>query len=215
MPLPMVHLSIAQRMIQRAGIEEQGAFLLGNISPDAIHMRENAEREDKWKTHFYVKEATDTDRFIRETIIPFLNGFPAGHAAAWFARGYAAHVLTDLMWLHSVFSEFRSQTEQAHIEDHRTLYYQETDQIDFNFFHYEPWRPAVWSHLEQTPSIDVPSILSSMEVEKWKIRTLRWFTEISKEPKIEPQYITEKKVRNFIEQTADRLLVWFEREKYI
>jgi hypothetical protein len=215
MPLPMVHLSIAQRMIQKAGIEEQGAFLLGNISPDAIHMRENAEREDKWKTHFHVQGAAEADPFIQERIIPFLNGFSGGEEAAWFAKGYAAHVLTDLMWLLSIFSEFRSQTEQAQIEDHRTLYYQETDQIDFNFYYHEPWRPAVWNRLEQTPPIEVPAILTSVEVEKWKWRTLNWFTEISKEPKIEPKYITEEKVRSFIEQTADQLLVLFERHKYI
>jgi hypothetical protein len=51
MPLPMVHLAIAVRAHELMGSEPTPAFLLGSIAPDAIHMRPNATRDDKRKTH--------------------------------------------------------------------------------------------------------------------------------------------------------------------
>ncbi|MCP1135166.1 hypothetical protein NKT34_17850 [Paenibacillus polysaccharolyticus] len=53
MPLPMVHLSVAHQLANTLPEPlDLGAFYLGNIAPDAIHIREGTTREDKQYTHF-------------------------------------------------------------------------------------------------------------------------------------------------------------------
>ena len=51
MPLPMIHLAVAVGVHTLAGREPSAAFLLGSIAPDAIHMRDGADRSDKERTH--------------------------------------------------------------------------------------------------------------------------------------------------------------------
>ena len=53
MPLPMVHLSVAYNLIEQLEGEKVGAFFLGSIAPDSIHMRDGSSDEDKKRTHLY------------------------------------------------------------------------------------------------------------------------------------------------------------------
>ncbi|SED08649.1 zinc dependent phospholipase C family protein [Paenibacillus sp. GP183] len=213
MPLPMVHMSITADIFKQRGTEIDPKFLLGSISPDAIHMRENTNRADKIRTHFDFNEDYTVEDFFNK-MRPFVDLFPADPQWIMFARGYISHVLTDLIWSHTVYSDFQRKIANEQIENVRTLYYMETDQIDFNLFRLEPWRPQAWESLENCPSISVDDILTEEEVEKWKHRTLDWYTDTSKEPCIEPKYITEDSVRSFIKDTSRRLTRLFEGTGY-
>ncbi|MBN2627635.1 MAG: hypothetical protein JXA95_13285 [Spirochaetales bacterium] len=51
MPLPMIHLAVAREVQKNVKIWNLQAFLVGNIAPDAIHMRENTTLKDKSVTH--------------------------------------------------------------------------------------------------------------------------------------------------------------------
>jgi len=52
MPLPMVHLGVAYNIIESGfNVSDLPSFYLGVISPDAIHMRQNANKLDKHRTH--------------------------------------------------------------------------------------------------------------------------------------------------------------------
>ncbi len=51
MPLPMVHLAVAVQLAARHDQFPSPAFLLGSLSPDAIHMRPDSVGDDKEKTH--------------------------------------------------------------------------------------------------------------------------------------------------------------------
>jgi hypothetical protein len=134
MPLPMVHMSITVNIFRNKGLEVDPQFLLGSISPDAIHMRENTTREDKGKTHFYMQKYTSVEDLFENELRPFFDPLRSDDQRFMFAKGYISHVLTDLLWLHTVYGNFRKKITEDHIEDDRTLYYMETDQIDFNLF---------------------------------------------------------------------------------
>ena len=41
MPFTMIHLGVAEKLIEKLKINELSDFYLGAISPDAVHLREN------------------------------------------------------------------------------------------------------------------------------------------------------------------------------
>ncbi|WP_167747089.1 zinc dependent phospholipase C family protein [Cohnella luojiensis] len=214
MPLPLVHMCITEHIFRQKGMEVNPKFLLGSIAPDAIHMRENTTREDKNKTHFNIKEDYTINEIFQNKMRPFIDDCPEDDQWTMFAKGYVSHVLTDLIWTQTIYDDFKRKVATEQIEDIRTLYYAETDQIDSNLFRNEDWRPQAWEALLNCPPVSVPNMLTQEEVEKWKKRILDWHTHPEKEPCIEPKYITEKKVRSFIKDTSSQLISLFEQAKY-
>ncbi len=203
MPLPMVHLAIAVRTHELIGSEPPPAFLLGSIAPDAIHMRPNTTRSDKQKTHLLSDVSGPQDQFINR----LLDRYRArGQEAIDFAEGYVAHILVDRAWTETVLDPFRRQLSAAipHAEL-RSLYYQESDQMDFDLYHKMPWRPAVWGLLAQAQPIEFEPLLTADEIARWRDRTLNWFESLKHEPMIEPAYITTVLVQAFILETANTL----------
>jgi len=203
MPLPMVHLAIAVRTHELIGSELTPAFLLGSIAPDAIHMRPNTTRNDKQKTHLLPDASDPKDQHIGR----LLDRYRArGPKAIDFAEGYAAHILVDRAWTETVLESLRRQLPAAmpHAEL-RSLYYQESDQVDFDLYHKAPWRPAVWGLLAQAQPIDFEPLLAADEIARWRDRTLNWFESLKQEPMIEPAYITAVLVQAFVLEMANML----------
>jgi hypothetical protein len=203
MPLPMVHLAIAVRTHELIGSEPTPAFLLGSIAPDAIHMRPNATHDDKRKTHLVFNASEPEDQQIFRT----LDRYRArGREAIDFVEGYVAHTLVDRVWTETVLEPFRRQLSAAmpHAEL-RSLYYQETDQVDFDLYHKMSWRLTVWALLAQAQPIDFEPFLAADEIARWRDRTLNWFESLKQEPMIEPVYITAAVVQAFVLETANML----------
>lgn len=197
MPLPMVHLNVAVLFAESLkGQVERGSFYLGNIAPDSIHMREGWTRGDKENTHFNPKDAGDYVEQLKERYSTYIRQH-ADEGWKWFVRGYFMHVLTDFYWFRSVHPAF---VEQVTIMDqdlgiNRTkdelgrLYYQETDQIDFNLYQQAGWREEVWRMLEIAPGYDVPDLLTAEEILRWRDRTFSFFNESANEPGIVPNLL--------------------------
>ncbi len=215
MPLPMVHMTISENIFRQKGVELDPAFLLGSISPDAIHMRENTTRADKKKTHFEFSEEYTVEDFFHNKMVQFVDSVPGDQQWSMFAKGYISHVLTDLIWTQTVYRDFETQIANKQIENVRTLYYMETDQIDFNLYRNESWRTKAWESLYTCPSMSVLDMLTEVEVENWKHRVLGWYTDSSKEPCIQTKYITDNSVHNFIKETSVRLLSLFKQVGYL
>lgn len=198
MPLPMIHLAIAVELGTHDPLYMSPAFLLGSIAPDAIHMRPDATRDDKRSTH----------------LIKHPGGFPQDDEiqallqgeTPVFEMGYAAHILTDSLWRQTILETFKSRIpDKLDQAAHRTLYYQDTDQIDFDLYHQAAWRAEVWDKLAQAEAVDFPPLLTGAEIDGWRDRTLRWFTELKQEPGITPQYITGPMVQDFISAAAEHV----------
>lgn len=200
MPLPMVHLAIAVKLYEAEGKEIAPEFLLGSLAPDAIHMRQGWTREDKVATHFGLPhdypDWTQIEPF-RARAVDALPPLPA------FTAGYLAHILTDEFWIEEVVIPVRPQIP-IHLsqEEQRELYYRETDQVDFNFYHHAPWRPLVWEQLALAPAVEFVPLLTATEIVRWRDRTLRWFTELKEEPRIEPIYYSDSRVASFVGRAA-------------
>ncbi len=207
MPLPMVHLAIAVQMSKLKGCDLTPSFLLGSIAPDAIHMRPNSNRNDKRRTHLLDIPHEEAHERIRTLLI---RHWSEDSAAIDFVEGYVAHLLTDYSWSETVVRSFRAAIPQSlSPEDQRTLYYQETDQIDFNLYNQMPWRVRVWDQLALSQPMDFEPLLSEAEIEQWRDRTLNWYGGLKQEPMIEPVYITDADVRIFIPRAAQMIIERF------
>ena len=201
MPLPMIHLAIAARLGETQTQCMSPAFLLGSLSPDAIHMRPQSTRADKNATHLVLPD----NRFAAAADLQALieQHTTAAPPLPVFALGYVAHILTDNFWMRQVIDPFRNQIPDD--LDHaaiRTLYYKDTDPIDFNLYHNATWRPVVWEKLAAAEAPDFPPLLSDSEIDGWRERTLHWFTDPDKEPDNDPVYITDSIAHEFIDTAS-------------
>ncbi len=206
MPLPMIHLAVAVEMSTANPRCTSPDFLLGSIAPDSIHKRPGSTRADKARTHC----EPEGERFADESLVEALV---LQYAASDFALGYAAHILTDNLWMKMVLDPWRTRVPTTpETQDERTLYYSETDQVDFNLYHHAPWRPTVWENLAAAEAIDFPPMLSAEEIDGWRVRTLHWFTELKEEPGTDLRYFTDEIAQRFIKdvspQVAARLAQW-------
>ena len=102
----VMHLVIADRLLDLYEIKNPGYFYCGNLAPDAVMNRENYVREMKRHTHF--KDGIRLNEFrIPENFAAYmvrLNAFyealvakPSKHWEIYF--GYLTHILVDELYL--------------------------------------------------------------------------------------------------------------------
>jgi hypothetical protein len=212
MPLPMVHLAVAMRLCSSRGIAPSPAFLLGSLAPDAIHMRDSVLSEDKHYVHLRKARDQEDLRRIHDLLKSHRSQSPDMKD---FAEGYVVHILTDLVWASTVYEVFCSSLPEGIApQAQRILYYQETDQVDFNLYATVPWRSEVWELLDTARPVDFDSLLTAEEIRGWQQRVLRWFDEIKEEPRIQPKYITEEIVLHFIDDAVRIILEWFRESSH-
>lgn len=210
MPLPMVHLTVAMQVRARHKQEPTAAFLLGSLAPDAIHMREHASKEDKHAVHLRTSAEQIHLHAVRDVLERSWQTTPDRQD---FAEGYAVHLLTDWHWFTSIYTTFRQTAPDTFTaQELRALYYQETDQVDFDLFYQMPWRQQVWEQLATVQPADFGVLLTADEIRKWQHRVLHWFGELKHEPQITPHYLTEAVVQQFIlssvEAISHQMIAW-------
>lgn len=202
MPLPMVHLAVVVQAHALACHPLTPEFLLGCLAPDAIHMRVHSNLEDKVRVHLRVSEVSELEALAHVRILIDEN-----RPSDPFVAGYAAHLLTDHWWRREVIEPFAAQLPPGTTrEERRAWYYQETDQIDFDLYHREPWRENVWALLTAASAPNFAPYLTADEIHRWRVRTLDWFENLKQEPGIVPKAITGGVVDAFIEDSARRIL---------
>ncbi|WP_172200465.1 hypothetical protein [Saccharibacillus qingshengii] len=202
MPLPMVHLGVADRYFEGGRIPD--AFVLGSIAPDAIHRRAGTGREDKLRTHFGGKETTPEQL---ETYYALWIGKHPEEEWKRYVQGYFAHVLTDYLWGIHVYAEFKRQVWQDGVPEAeiKQRYYVDTDGIDFWLYETAPWKEQAWESLLRTPAYAMDPLLTEREVDEWRLRTLRWFEEPAHKPDVPPRFLTPDIVDGFIRRTGDEV----------
>lgn len=202
MPLPMVHLGVADRYF--AGSSVPDPFVLGSVAPDAIHMRKGTGREDKLRTHFGGKETTP-DRLERD----YAEWIGRSSSEEWkvYVQGYFAHILTDYLWGLRVYADFKSKAMQEGISESeiKTVYYIDTDGLDFALYETSVWKKDLWESLVRVPACAMEPLLSEQEIDQWRMRTIRWFEDESNKPANPPRFITREIVEMFIEQAGGEI----------
>ncbi|WP_310186902.1 hypothetical protein [Bacillus sp. 3255] len=200
----MVHFSIALRVWEEELTPE---FLLGSLAPDAIHMREGTNRQDKGRTHLCLDDGTMPDlavihRFCEERLRsrdPFFRQF---------ALGYAAHIWTDLRWTQTVWQSFVEQAGQQRIEpfgDLKSIYNREVCQLDYDLLRMEKRADAMLASVARSRAYSLPPLLKEQEIASYGDRVVRDLRDASMEPRITPAYITMDTIQEFMERTSEEL----------
>ncbi|NDJ84640.1 MAG: hypothetical protein GYB66_02030 [Chloroflexi bacterium] len=111
MPTPFTHLAKAQRLIDDSRVSSEhkrflrqfwGAFLLGNIAPDAHHEVETLKREDTHFFHYRPRVFPPPEQAILDQHPEITASVLGNSAQAAFVAGYLAHLAVDAAWCEEV-----------------------------------------------------------------------------------------------------------------
>ena len=131
MPTPFTHLTKAQQLIndpilssdhRRFLAEYWGAFLLGNIIPDAHKEVDGLKRQD---THFfaYVPKIDPPAEQAMLAAYPDLSVGQLGDTAhAAFIAGYLAHLAVDEIWCEDIIFPYFHEVEWADTETRHFMF---------------------------------------------------------------------------------------------
>lgn len=202
MPLPMVHISVAALLEQRGivTVSDRGAYYLGSIAPDAIHMRKDPAPDAKIISHLNARSPEKIGRAAE-----FRAAFPdyeAGGVSHDFLQGYLVHVLTDIYWKQEFYDGFveRYRADPAPVQEERTAYYNDTDVADIRLYHTLPERKEIWALLEKAKGCTLEGLITGEEADLWNVRTLAWYDQPREYLPV--RYATEESIRTFVENAA-------------
>lgn len=160
MPTPLVHLALAQEMLQRSDLplaagrllrQHPGAFMLGHTAPD-VRTISGHRRE---ASHFYTVPRSSERRAHRA----MFDAHPSLRCASLlspprtaFVAGYIAHLLLDELWLDEIFESFVHQ-DRAPIRE--------------RLFLHNVLRTWVDRRAQEALTADVPRLLGGAEPCGW------------------------------------------------
>ncbi len=193
MPLPMIHLLTAKYAAERAGLPSSGRYLLGNLAPDAVHMRSAGAREGKIRSHFrengFVESAGQARRVLRES------------DGDGFIIGYAAHILVDYIWAAGPLKHVRTVLRDR--EDWKKAYYQDCDLID-RWLYIQGENRRQWNAVMVAQPSGFADLVTATEVDEWRkdrYDALRYADDTGNQPQI----LTVTEVTEFMDRAADDL----------
>ncbi|GIP29336.1 hypothetical protein J23TS9_44660 [Paenibacillus sp. J23TS9] len=204
MPWPMVHFAIAEKVCLS---NPSPGFLLGSISPDAIHARDHVTRIEKGATHLMSEGRFPSHETLKTNCAAYVDKNPE---AEWkeFVLGYFAHIYADIRWTHTVYADFEKEYsgEQGDI---RNTYNLEVSQVEFNLLQSEEWADHVITGLQKAYAYPIAPFVTQQEVSQYRDIKIAWLQDARNGPAIETRYFNEDRVKTFIENTSNELTALF------
>lgn len=215
----ITHMVTAREIIKRLPkntIREESLFYLGNLAPDAIHAREGYVRAYKKHTHFRDDipdanfELPENRQLFHRKLADFItNNKDRTDGLLDLYLGYAAHVLTDELFMLTVRKEFCEVMEHQGIAqtDYRFFEYivRDMNRNDLLLVRdYEDIR-EVKEKLLQVKIYPVENYISYQEMKvcmDWMIN--RHFFE-EEEPE-QPIYISYERTLSFVREAAEYII---------
>jgi hypothetical protein len=200
MPYPMVHFAIASELCLG---KPTPSFLIGNIAPDAIHVRENVTRKEKGITHFVNEDKFSSIEVLKEKCLYYLS---LNGDVAWkdYILGYFSHIYADIRWTETVYINFEHEY-QGDRDDIRKTYNNESNQVEFDLIKIEEWADAVLNKLQVAAAYTIEPLLTQIEVGQYRDTKLHWLRNRKNEPQIIPIYLREDVIKNFVSKTTIEL----------
>lgn len=219
MPLPMVHLLLAEKIGEKIGKTPDAYFLLGSIAPDAIHMRPGTTRKDKHRTHFFGGKQWDVAEVQHhwKMVMDKLEGYCDADSETWsFATGYCIHTLLDITWIEQVFNVLAMTLRAGGIgfEDIRTKYYAETNACDAFLYQQSAWVPKTRSLLKEVPTLGFEQVLTAGEIGLWRDVILGKMDAYETVVPKETFYITNDNIHNLTDTLAEKIVISFAEKGY-
>ena len=175
----VMHLVIADKLLEALKIKNPAMFYCGNLAPDAVMSRDNYEREMKNHTHFkeglkpyeFRIEANQKDYYkkLNEFVNAFLDIEDQDYE---LLLGYIVHILTDELYLLKYYEDYICELEANNIfpsdVDFSKKYVNDVDRIDWFLAESYEFRFAMPEILFSLSDYEIPGMISSEELEKSK-----------------------------------------------
>lgn len=215
----ITHMMVAREIIKRLPkdtIREESLFYLGNLAPDAIHAREGYVRAFKKHTHFR-DDILDADFELSENRQLFyerLAEFVAKNKERTddlfdLYLGYAAHVLTDELFMLTVRKEFCEVMEGQGIAQTDRDFFEkivrDMNSNDILLVRYYEDIEEVKEKLLQVVIHPVENYISFQEMQvcmDWMMK-MHFFEEHKPE---QPIYISYQRTLSFIQEAAEYVI---------
>lgn len=200
MAQPMMHLLIADKVYTKnpGSFISYGDFLLGSISPDAVHKNENYTRELKNISHY---------RFTSESPISHFDTFFDKYYAPGkkdFVAGFLIHLLSDMIWFHSVRAPFKEcfLKAPAHDMSMNEAYYADCEQIEQLMF-WEEDASRIIKAISESKAYSLEGLIDSEDVKAWKEKLLCDYNN-KRKLLTHTIYISEGQIRDYITDCAKK-----------
>lgn len=198
MAQPMMHLLIADKIYtEKSGsIGSYGDFLLGSIAPDAVHAKENYTREMKDISHYRFDSSSPVSHFD-----PFFYEYCTAENKD-FLVGYLVHLLSDMVWYHSVRAPFKEEFRKAPSRDMsmNEAYYADCEQIEQLMF-MEKNAPCIIAAINQGNAYALKGLIDAEDVMAWKEKLIFDYNN-RKTVSLHTKYISEQHIRDYITNCA-------------
>lgn len=171
----VVHLVVADRLLEQLEIKNPSLFYCGNLAPDAIMGRENYTREMKNHTHFkegqkpYTFRIKENQESYLKRLLDFAGKYlKPGSPEFELYLGYIVHILVDELFLLDYYEEILKELETKGIspadEEFSRAFVHDVDQVDWELvrgysFKYE--MPAI---LFQENSYEITGWITNNEL---------------------------------------------------
>ncbi|MBD5474229.1 MAG: hypothetical protein HDR20_15450 [Lachnospiraceae bacterium] len=213
MAQPMMHLLIADKIYEKfSSIHSYGDFLLGSIAPDAVHVKENYTREIKDISHYRFNSKSHIDYFDT-----FINEYNTSENND-FVIGYLVHLLSDMIWYHSIRVPFKEEFQKAPSQDMsmNEAYYTDCEQIEQLMF-WEKNVPRIMGAINKGKAYSLEGLIDAEDVIVWKEKLIFDYNN-KKNILVHTKYISELNIRDYITNCAGecteylRCLPYFQSE---
>lgn len=210
MAQPMMHLLIADKVYTQkfSSLYSYGDFLSGSIAPDAVHVKENYTRELKDISHY---------RFNSKSPISYFDTFWDKYGTSKntdFVVGYLVHLLSDMIWYHSIRVPFKEEflKAPAHNMSMNEAYYADCEQIDQLMF-WEKDASCIIKAISKSKSYSLEGLIDSEDVAAWKEKLIFEYHN-KRKSMLHTAYISEQQIRDYITNCAQKCTEYLESLPY-
>jgi len=191
-----IHLKIASEVANELKINISGQFLLGAIAPDAVFARVGCSMDDIVSSHYREKSVKSSWTLAANEFMQTDNTF---------LLGYCIHIMTDVLWLSSVYAEIKKQ--QGENFDRKIL------ADDMNYI--EKWLyrqneyASLWNGISGAKIQNINYYVSPGEIELFKSQRLQSIKYDVVNDAM--NYLTLESVDKFIKKSSKRILLSIEK----
>lgn len=198
MAQPMMHLLVADKIYRKfSSIHLYGDFLLGSIAPDAVHVKEDYTREIKDISHY---------KFNSKSHISYFDTFIDEYHTSEnidFVVGYLVHLLSDMIWYHSVRVPFKEAFLKAPLQNMtmNQAYYTDCEQIEHLMF-LEENASHIIDAIKGSNAYSLEGLIDTEDIKAWKEKLIFDYNN-KRDILIHPRYISEQQIREYIASCAE------------